>query len=327
MNRRDSLGTSGRGIGALMLAGHIDGRRGPSSAARPFPGSGRDLADIRFLASDPRYVYNRPCFTPSGEFVVFQRAVLRGNWARERNSNQTAWSLWVVPVAGGDPSLLFAHDEIRPTRPDCSWTNGHIAFTGIDRNGPRLWLIDSMGQNLTHIPVRDRQGSDIVYPSWCPDGSALAVTDYSTRQVLRVEFPDGAVHELTDPDVVWAGMSSVSPDRGLVQLEQDQGRMPSWSPNGEFLAFASVRRRDVPAFRLHPRTLPGGKTVIYVRRMGGARTHATAVTPFDVLAEHAKWSPDGRRLTCTVYSLQTGERGIAVLELGDLFDQSLTPAG
>lgn len=98
--------------------------------------------------------------------------------------------------------------------------------------------------------------------------------------------------------------------------------MPSWSPNGEFLAFASRRRRDVPAFRLHPRTLPGGKTVIYVRRMGVARTEATAVTPFDVLAEHAKWSPDGCRLTCNAYSLQTGERGIAVLELGDLLTRT-----
>ena len=58
--------------------------------------------------------------------------------------------------------------------------------------------------------------------------------------------------------------------------------------------------------------------MIFVRRMGRAETHVTGVTPFAVQAEHAKWSPDERYLTCMAHSLQTGQRGIAIVELGDV---------
>jgi Tol biopolymer transport system component len=251
-----------------------------------------------------------------------------------------------VPVSGGPAALLFEHPEIRATRPAWSRATGRIAFTGIRDGGAELWLIDEDGRNLTHIPIGDPPGRRLYYPSWYPDGTAIAVTDYEKRQVLRVDLSRQFVEPLTDPNAVWAGMCSVSPDseagnplafagqrpgprynsrsnriwiqftdRSAYELDGEQGRNPAWSPSGDRIALASTRKRPAPNYMIHPRMLPAGKTAIFLQRSRSRDDTpgpAVAVTPFDYQAAHAKWSPDGSKLVCTAYAVEGGERGVAI---------------
>lgn len=270
------------------------------------------------------------------------------------SSDDTEWSLWTVPLSGGEVSLVFEHPEINATRPAWCWTSGRIAFTGIRNGGAGLWLIEEDGTHLTHIPVGDPPSDRIYYPSWYPDGRSIAVTDYGKRQVLRVDVGSGAVEPLTDPNVVWAGMSSVSPGsrsgnplafagqepggryqsgenriwiqrsgREPYELDGSQGRNPAWSPDGGHVAFASMRARPAPTFMMHERMLPAGVTSVFVERVRDPdEPPATAVglSPFDHSAVQPKWSPDGRRLVCTAYAVDGNERGVAIIELARALD-------
>lgn len=274
-------------------------------------------------------------------------------------SNRSDWSLWKVPAAGGMPTPFFESPELRATRPDWSWTTGRIAFTGVTVSSGHieLWLIDEDGSGLTRVPVGASVQPEIVYPAWYPDGESLAVTNYRTHQILKVNLARGDVQPLTDRHYVWAGMSSVSPDADAghplafagqwprpgtrfrprdnmiwiqrpgvrpYPIDEEQGRMVWWSPSGEVIAFASQRGRRIPAYTMHPRHLPGGTSTIFVVRPKSTEDDAqpppVAVTPFGYGAVHAKWSPDGKRLVCTAYSLSGDQQGVAILELEGLLD-------
>jgi Tol biopolymer transport system component len=231
------------------------------------------------------------------------------------NSNASPWGLWTVPVDGGEPELFFERPGFGATRPDCG------------------------------DPPRTR----LFYPSWYPEGDAVAVTDYATHEILRVDVSSGEAISLTDPAVVWAGMCSVSPDSewgnpiafagqppdeeyGVadnvlwilrpesppVTLDSLHGRTPAWSPTDDYLAFSSVRRRPAPACTLHPKTLPPGASGVFVQHVagdGGIPRRAVGVTPFDVGAVHPKWSPDGEVLVCMAADVDGPRRGLALIDL------------
>ena len=349
LDRRDFL----RKAGGFLCASAVALPMGSLEAARP-DGSERSHSAtapprFRFLLSDPEYVYSRPCFSPSGDRILFMRAPATDDPVAVANSNQSPWSLWTVPARGGFPTLLFEDPEIRATRPDWSWTTNRIAFTGIAVGGAALFTIDENGDGLTHIPVGDPARTAVFYPSWYPDGDCVAVTDYTARQVLRVSIDGSVVEPLTNPSRVWAGMASVSPDSRAgnplafagqkpgrsydsannviwIQhpgeqarpLDGEHGRTPSWSPSGERLAFTSDRGRPAPSFVLHRRELPPGSGAIFVQPFEAPDSPSgspIAISPFDWVAVHAKWSPDGRTVVCMAQSLDTGERGLAVIEL------------
>jgi Tol biopolymer transport system component len=304
---------------------------------------------MRFVADDPAFVYSRPCFSPRGDRIMFMRTPLTGDPTAIANSNDSDWSLWTVPATGGTPTAFFHDPVLHATRPDWSWATGRVAFTGIQDGRAGLWLLDEDGANPTNVPVGDPAERQLHYPSWYPDGRAVALTDYRARQVLRIDLDDGTFQPLTDPQAVWAGMCSVSADsragnpvafagqrpsdrydvnRNVIwivsgghlrQLDGRQGRMPAWSPDGSRLASVSKqRRRPAPTFTLHPRSLPSGQSAAYVTGVSAdpdGLPAAQPVTPFGYEVVHAKWSPDGTMLACAASATEGEHRGIAVVEL------------
>ena len=330
-------------VGGGIIAGLVVARRPFTWPVR------KGTPTFRFLADDPRFVYSRPCFSPSGERVVYMRAPATDNPGVAVNANRSPWTLWTTPTEGGEHHLLFDHPKVIPTRPDWSTVSNRIAFTGMTDEGAELWLLDPDTGDAKGVPLPDAYGGSVFYPTWYPDGERIAVTDYSSHTLLEVWPDEAEARPLTDPSRVWVGMASVAPDPesspriafagqppgkvyspsnnqiwirqpdgGLHRLDEANGRTPWWSPSGDRLAFSAVRAASHPSPVISPRTLRSATSRIYVRRVGRdnpAIGVARAVSPPDHTAIHAKWHPSENLLACTMRSLVSRRRGVALLEL------------
>lgn len=309
---------------------------------------GRPLeATLELLVRDGSHVHSRPCFDRTGRHVLVMRAPAGEDPALTRQANSSPWSLWRVPINGGAPEIFFENPEIRATRPDTCWTTGKIAFSGIRGDGAELWTINEDGSGLTHIPVGDPPRDRLFYPSWYPDGDRIAVTDYRAHQVLTVSTSTGQVWPSSDPGEVWAGMPAVAQvppnldriafagqgpggtynagensiwvveaDGAARPLDGKQGRTPAWSPAADRLAFSSTRRRPAPGNRMHPRSLPGRRSGIFIASaVASSRRLVQGVSPLDWTAVHPKLSPDGKTITFMAESLQGHGSGIAIINV------------
>jgi len=300
------------------------------------------------LLWDGEHVHSRPCFDASGERILVMRAPAGDDPVATAGADASPWSLWSLPRTGGDPELLFEHPVLRATRPDPCWSTGRIAFTGIRSGRGELWVINADGTGLTHIPVGDPPLPRVFYPSWFSDRDRIAVTDYQAHQVLSVSISTGEVTPLSDPGQVWAGMCAVSPgaiENGPVafagqppvepydvaanliwltqregparQLDGKHGRTPAWSPVGRHLAFSSTRPRMAPTALIHERTLPGGRSGVFIASPGhgpGDSWVTAPVSPLDHEAVHPKWSPQGDGMVLMAETLGKKRSGIALLE-------------
>jgi Tol biopolymer transport system component len=87
--------------------------------------------------------------------------------------------------------------------------------------------------------------------------------------------------------------------------QSPQGRAPWWSPNGTLIAFETNRFTGTSyQICIQCPLLPWS---------------ITPVTPPGLGVQHAKWSPDSRRLVFAYAEPGGGGQGIAYIELGDLF--------
>ena len=338
IDRRTFLGLGGAFLAAAAFA------RAPTTL---FP---RPPRGFRFLVDDPRFVYSRPCFSPSGDRVLFMRAPATQDPGSAVNSNLSPWEFWTVPLEGGPPSLLFRDPTVRATRPDWSPVTNRIAFTGITDRGATLWILSPETGESTEITLPHPYRDSLHYPSWYPDGERLALTHYHSHTLLEVWPERGEARPLTDPNRIWAGMGSVAPDRNgppriafagqrpgraysvarnriwirspsgrLRALDSGHGRTPWWSPTGDRIALSAVRTDVHPAPVIRPRRLAAAGIRIHVQRMspGGQPVgKPRAVSPPDHAAIHPKWHPSERLLVCTMDSLVTGHRGVALLSVG-----------
>jgi Tol biopolymer transport system component len=302
---------------------------------------------IRFLTNDLSVVDGRPVFSPDGEHIVFMRQPNNGDPGAPS-------SLYIMSTDNDKPRQLKTIDpvfgKLNATRPDYSWTRTkfEIAFDAV---GQGIWLLDLETSRVKQV-LPDTIDTTVYtwsYPSWYPDGKHLSVTNYNMygnplwHSLIKLNIKSGEWAPTTDNSKIWPGQSSVSQtkskfvafagqkpvtscncpqgcdadgyaqdcnqiwitdtkDKHLYQIDQQQGRAPWFSPDGQYIVFESNRANPSAPDRYRLFIYSVNKKTLKV------------VTSPALNVQHAKWSPDSKRLVFAV-ELFGGAQGIALLDL------------
>lgn len=278
----------------------------------------------RFLTDDPKAKDYWHCFSADGSRIIFSRS-----YDGQRNELQ------VVPVHGGAVvPFLKKPFELEATRPSTS-ISGQIVFTATDTKGKAsVWTVGKDGNDPQQVITHNMPGNPL-YPSWYPHEKQLLVVAYQGNSggvLVKVDLNTGNTAVLPDLTSLRCGMPSVSPDgkavvfagqkkvtgeqtynqklnsiwlwqddKQPVQLDTCQGRAPSWSPDGRWVAFESTS---------------GGANGLYaifiISREG---KNLQRITDYQWNANHPVWSPDGNTISISAVHPGQGNRtSIALIE-------------
>lgn len=244
--------------------------------------------------------------------------------------------VWMMDYDGANQRALTNLNSIALS-PRLAPDGTRVAFTTFSRGGVDLAVYSLELGRVVSFP---RYGGTNVSPAWSPDGSRIAFSS-SMRgdpEIFTVDAGSGAnpkrITAFKGPDVspVWnpktgAQIAFVSGRTGLPQIysmEADGTNVqrltdtgyavsPSWSPNGQFLAFAWIRRYGPGA--------PGGQD-IYI--MDVATRQWTQLTR-EGRNDFPSWSPDGRHIV--FQSNRSGSDQIWTMLADGRQQRQLTTAG
>lgn len=221
--------------------------------------------------------------------------------------------------------------------PRVSPDNSRLAFVEMGDKGVQLRMFSFDLNRLVTFP---RMGGTNLSPAWSPDGLKLAFSSSRTGdpEIYVASADGGDLKRITDekgPDVspVWnpktgAEIAWVSGRTGLPQIftmasdganpqrmtDTGYAVSPSWSPNGQFLAFAWTRR--------YGPGVPGSQD-IYIMDVASKQwvqlTHDAGNNDFP------SWSPDGRHLV--FQSNRTGSTEIWTMLADGTQQHQLTHGG
>ena len=174
MDRRRFLHTAGPGLAALSLGlgGCNDGE--PESLL--MDAMGNLLPPLQWLTRDAAYTDYRPAVDLSGTQLVFERqphphpkdAPTLLYLAQGIDQPNPGLDLLVPPTA-----MVPVPFPDSQTRPDWSWAQGEIAFTGevTGVNGTDVYLLSSDRSNLSVLS----SARGHIYPNWTSDGTHLVL--------------------------------------------------------------------------------------------------------------------------------------------------------
>jgi TolB protein len=215
--------------------------------------------------------------------------------------------IWAMDYDGTNQHQL-THLGSVSLSPRVSPDGSRVAFSSLTRNG---WEIVMYSLDLNRMVSFPRFAGTNLSPAWAADGTRLAfsssrggdpeiyVMDNSglnPRRITTARGPDVSPvwNPKTGAQIAWVSgrtglpqVYTMEADGTNVQRMTDQGYAvsPSWSPNGQFLAFAWIRRYG-----------PGepGASDIYL--MDIASKQWVQLTHDGGRNDFPSWSPDGRHL-------------------------------
>ena len=227
--------------------------------------------------------------------------------------------IFYVKVAGGTKEIwqmdydganqhAITHLGTISLSPRVSPDNSRVAFSSLGRDGFQIRMFSLLLGRMVNVPVA---GGTNLSPAWAPSGREFAYSSSrsgdpeiwiadsnggSPRRVTSLRGPDVSptYNPKSGAQIAWISGRTGLPqlylmeaDGSGVQRMTDGGyaTSPSWSPNGQFLAFAWDRKYGPGA--------PGGQDV-YVMEVATKRwiqlTHDIGRCDFP------SWSPDGRHI-------------------------------
>ncbi|MEN8006265.1 MAG: winged helix-turn-helix domain-containing protein [Candidatus Krumholzibacteriota bacterium] len=170
--------------------------------------------------------------------------------------------IYTVPVTGGQAKrLTFAQREIFGL--DWACDSRHIIFASLPYQNYELWKVDSADRTMTWLPT---PGDKVMYPSINCATRLLAYEETSCDfDVWRIDLNDGGSGS--------AGMVPI-----IDSTREDY--QAQYSRDGQGIVFVSTRE---------------GSPQIWVSDPEG-NDPAQLTHLEDVLPQHPRWSPDGRRI-------------------------------
>lgn len=206
-------------------------------------------------------------YSPNGSHIAYSR-----HYANRRAANQILIGLHLVKADGSDDRRLLAEfDREVQIQEHPSWSpDGKrlvISGGGNDTgNSSKDTLVCDVDAEFKATGLRKLVPSQSVSigeePCWSPDGKRLVAV--STTERLFVVDADG---------------------KNLAQILQVDGsycHQPDWSPDGDWIAFATDRDGNVEIYKVRP-----------------DGTELTRLTRAPGVDAHPRWSPDGRWLSFT----------------------------
>lgn len=244
--------------------------------------------------------------------------------------------IWAMDYDGQNQHQV-THQASISLSPRISPDGSRLAFSSMTKSG---WDILMYSMELTRLVAFPRFGGTNLSPAWSSDGTKLAFSSSrSGDPEIYVVDPSGGdlkrltVSRLPDVSPVWnpktgAQIAWVSGRTGLPQIytmESDGTNVqkitdggyavsPSWSPNGQFLAFSWFRRYGPGA--------PGAED-IYL--MDVASKQWVQLTHDGGRNDFPSWSPDGRHIV--FQSSRSGSEQIWTMLADGTNQKALTSSG
>ena len=238
--------------------------------------------------------------------------------------------------------------------------NGRITFMRDDPNGfAQVWVADS---DLSHARQLTDYQATSGWSAWSPDGSRIVfdsdVTDpdHDNDPFIDDIFtmkPDGTdVVKLTNSIGYAGGAAAYSPDGRLIVFEADRGDYPAKAGIYVMNAKDGSHVRRITSLPEHvnwdgaPRFSPDGKRLVFTRfRDGYTKPNGQVVepgsavftvkldgsdlnrlSPWELSAGDADWSPDGSRLVFEAYPPEFPRGSAWVVGANGHGLKNLTPA-